>query len=114
MIIVEKQARQNEQADKIRKSNCETNDEDIDLNGTWLHKRIDFAEYNCDSDSKDTIEVEFKDEVKNGRGKFVYSNGDTYSGEWKDNKRHGKGKNSHRVCRSLCSSHRRKIRWRLG
>ena len=37
--------------------------------------------------------IVFKDEIKNGRGKFTYPNGDVYDGEWKNDKRHGKGNN---------------------
>lgn len=39
----------------------------------------------------DTVEVEFKDEVKNGKGRFAYSNGDVYNGDWKNNQREGRG-----------------------
>lgn len=33
-----------------------------------------------------------KGNCHNGRGKFVYPNGDQYEGQWKDGKMHGSGK----------------------
>ena len=36
-------------------------------------------------------EGEYENDLKNGRGKYTYPNGDVYDGEWKDGKRHGKG-----------------------
>ena len=39
---------------------------------------------------------EWKDDKKNGQGKYIYGKGngegDKYEGEWKDDKKHGKGK----------------------
>ena len=36
-------------------------------------------------------EGEFKDDLKNGNGKFTFANGNIYEGEFKDDMRHGKG-----------------------
>lgn len=33
---------------------------------------------------------EFKDGLPNGQGKYIFGNGDTYSGKFKDGKFHGK------------------------
>jgi hypothetical protein len=35
---------------------------------------------------------EWKDGLKNGRGKNTFSNGEVYDGEWKDDAQHGRGK----------------------
>ena len=32
-----------------------------------------------------------KDEKRNGRGIYTYSNGNSYDGRWKDDKRNGRG-----------------------
>ena len=34
---------------------------------------------------------EWVDDLRNGQGKYTYTNGDTYEGEWSNNLRHGKG-----------------------
>ena len=31
------------------------------------------------------------DDVRSGRGKYTYPNGDTYDGDWVNNKKHGVG-----------------------
>lgn len=36
-------------------------------------------------------EGEYQNDVKHGRGKYTYPNGDVYNGEWNEGKRHGKG-----------------------
>jgi len=36
-------------------------------------------------------EGEFKDDMRNGYGKFTFANGNVYEGEFKDDMRHGKG-----------------------
>ena len=35
---------------------------------------------------------DWKDDVRNGKGKYTWINGDIYDGDWKDDKRNGKGK----------------------
>ena len=39
----------------------------------------------------DKYEGEWKDEKKDGKGKFCYSNGDIYEGGFLDNQKHGFG-----------------------
>ena len=41
--------------------------------------------------------IVFEYEIKKGKGKFVYPNGDVYDGEWKNDKRHGKGNNENNI-----------------
>ena len=36
-------------------------------------------------------EGEYQSDLKHGRGKYTYPNGDVYDGEWNEGKRHGKG-----------------------
>ena len=36
-------------------------------------------------------EGEYQNDLKHGRGKYTYPNGDVYDGEWSEGKRHGKG-----------------------
>ena len=36
-------------------------------------------------------EGEYQNDLKHGRGKYTYPNGDIYDGEWSEGKRHGKG-----------------------
>ena len=37
-------------------------------------------------------EGEWRNDLKEGRGRMVFANGDEYEGEWLDNKRHGRGR----------------------
>jgi len=36
--------------------------------------------------------IEKGKQIRNGKGKMTYKNGDVYDGEWKNNEKHGKGK----------------------
>ena len=45
-----------------------------------------------ENDNSSFYEGQMKYGLYNGRGKYIYSNGDCYEGEWKNNERDGKGK----------------------
>ena len=36
-------------------------------------------------------EGDYENDVKHGKGKYTYPNGDVYTGQWKDGLKHGKG-----------------------
>ena len=42
-------------------------------------------------ESVSTYIGQWQNDMRNGLGRYFYSNGDIYEGEWKDNKRHGRG-----------------------
>ena len=45
----------------------------------------------CVKASGAKYEGEYQNDLKHGRGKYTYPNGDVYDGEWSEGKRHGKG-----------------------
>ena len=78
----------NECNTKIEKLSQKFNKE-IVYKGNTIIKKVIFEKL---KQYKDGIYIgEFKNEMRDGRGKFIYKNGDIYEGDWKNDKKEGKG-----------------------
>jgi hypothetical protein len=53
---------------------------------------LTYAKKTCSDGS--LYEGEYKDDKRNGRGKYTWPDGQVYEGEWKDDKRNGRGKHT--------------------